>query len=348
MTNRMDGLQLRKEAQRQLTDHEGRLAAQPSADRPYRIPDEVWLFNEGLAWTAGPELLGRDMSAVQQGGDLHAQFESLMDVALQRAHPTRSLLPKFLELECAAPKRIQSFARRWGILGICEHGLPSSHDAAAVGTSAAWLNWCDVAVSAPLDADWICGWEPLSAWRWWARKASATVAIAGLVLRGQIAPLGLWQRAAVHMAPGSQPIRGIHAECPALEYLRLTETRRPQMSEEEQRWRQRAALAWLLDEWLLIGGVRPRCDPGRGGPRISFGGGGLAGSLALQLVQACSSTGAFALCSECGSSYLPSRLPRRDQRNYCPGCKGKKIPERNAARSFRQRERDKESDQHTP
>jgi hypothetical protein len=38
------------------------------------------------------------------------------------------MLSRFVELSEAKPERIRDFARRWGVLSICEHDLPASHN----------------------------------------------------------------------------------------------------------------------------------------------------------------------------------------------------------------------------
>src|SRR5687768_9712967 len=41
-------------------------------------------------------------------------------------HPFEPL-DSFIRLEGTESKEIAGFARKWGVLGICEHGLPSTH-----------------------------------------------------------------------------------------------------------------------------------------------------------------------------------------------------------------------------
>src|ERR1700682_234453 len=38
------------------------------------------------------------------------------------------LLRRFVALTGAKDEKILGFARRWGLLGLCEHGLPSEHN----------------------------------------------------------------------------------------------------------------------------------------------------------------------------------------------------------------------------
>src|SRR5688500_5717260 len=41
---------------------------------------------------------------------------------------TEGILEDFLRLDGEPDKRLLRFARRWGILGLCEHGLPAIHN----------------------------------------------------------------------------------------------------------------------------------------------------------------------------------------------------------------------------
>jgi hypothetical protein len=47
----------------------------------------------------------------------------------------------------------------------------------------------------------------------------------------------------------------------------------------------------------------------------------------------------MAFCSGCGEAYAPDYSRRRGNRTYCEVCRGAKIPERDASRDYRRRER---------
>jgi hypothetical protein len=79
--------------------------------------------------------------------------------------------------------------------------------------------------------------------------------------------------------------------------------------------------AMVLDTWVERGGVKPALFRQNGRRSIRLGGYGLLGALAIQLVfDVCRSDG-LAICTSCGTPYLPARRrPRRDQNPYCPDC----------------------------
>src|SRR6266446_5747425 len=69
------------------------------------VPGIIRLENENLRWNYLPESL-------KSGRQLH---------------PSQGMLEGFLELAQAPDRNIARYAKRWGVLGICEHRLPSSH-----------------------------------------------------------------------------------------------------------------------------------------------------------------------------------------------------------------------------
>ena len=71
--------------------------------------------------------------------------------------------------------------------------------------------------------------------------------------------------------------------------------------------------------------------------------GGLIGALAIQLVFEVCRTDGLAICTSCGTPYLPpKRRPRRDQNPYCTDC-GISAARRDAAARYRLTEKYKEA-----
>src|SRR5262245_3839068 len=50
------------------------------------------------------------------------------DTSSRRPRVTREALIEFTRLYDSPAEEIESFARRYGVLGLCEHGLPSTHE----------------------------------------------------------------------------------------------------------------------------------------------------------------------------------------------------------------------------
>jgi hypothetical protein len=99
---------------------------------------------------------------------------------------------------------------------------------------------------------------------------------------------------------------------------------------------QRQLLGEVLNHWLELAGVRPRLDWSSPKPAVQLGGRGLIGALAVQLLLDCSRTDGLAVCTSCGTPFLPGpRRPRRDRNTYCSDC-GIKAASRDAATRYRQ------------
>ncbi len=114
----------------------------------------------------------------------------------------------------------------------------------------------------------------------------------------------------------------------------LTKAERKRLNDEHLQ-REWDNVASVLDQWAALGDLRPRVRVNGRNPVIRLGG-FLFGALALQLMSALTRTAGFAICSECGAAYVPSRQPRRGQQNYCEGC-GRPAALRHAQRKRRSR-----------
>jgi len=106
---------------------------------------------------------------------------------------------------------------------------------------------------------------------------------------------------------------------------------------------QRRLLGEVLNYWLELAGVRPRLDWSTLKPAVQLGGYGLIGALAVQLLFDCSRTDGLAVCTSCGTPFLPGpRRPRRDRNIYCSDC-GIKAATRDAAARYRQTKKYRET-----
>ena len=106
---------------------------------------------------------------------------------------------------------------------------------------------------------------------------------------------------------------------------------------------QRRLFGEVLNYWLELAGVRPRLDWSTPKPAVQLGGYGLIGALAVQLLFDCSHTDGLAVCTSCGTPFLPGpRRPRRDRNIYCSDC-GIKAASRDAAARYRQTKKYRET-----
>jgi hypothetical protein len=99
---------------------------------------------------------------------------------------------------------------------------------------------------------------------------------------------------------------------------------------------QRLVLSAVINYWLRIADVQPRLTWQTGRPEVVLSGRGLFAALAVQLLFECSRTDGLAVCTSCGTPFLPpARRPRRDHNAYCSDC-GLKAAQRDAAARYRQ------------
>jgi hypothetical protein len=218
--------------------------------------------------------------------------------------PGPGLLEDFVRLADAPPERIERYARRWGVLSICQHGLLSHGPDAGPADQTGLGNECR-----PL------GWpaaprEPLEAWRHCARALQAILSLAARLGRGELGRPEDWQ--ALFPAEPTVPWwrRSVSSE---KSFLALTFT----------------------TQFLDVAQVRPVWLWSEKTPGIRLRSNGLYGALIMQVLLAISRTEGLAVCSGCGFPYAPSRQPRGDQRCYCGDCRRRKIPLRDAARAYR-------------
>lgn len=98
----------------------------------------------------------------------------------------------------------------------------------------------------------------------------------------------------------------------------------------------------LLNALLSLGRVRPWMLPtkdisGRSRPQLVFNGPNLLSYLSLQVCLVVARQSEFALCSHCQMQYTSARAPKSGQRNYCPECRDRGVPWREAQRDRRNR-----------
>jgi hypothetical protein len=123
-----------------------------------------------------------------------ARSESANLTADQLFEPLRS----FIALDGADGKRIARFAQRWGVLGICEHGLPASHNTGVhvYFGSPLWDKTARVEYQKscfPMQLSDGLYSEPLAEWRFWTELANRIVRIGADLQSNQPGKTSDWQ-----------------------------------------------------------------------------------------------------------------------------------------------------------
>ena len=249
------------------------------------------------------------------GGCLHWDVD--FDRPTEEREPGPGMLNEFIALQDADDEQIGAYALRWGTLGICIHGKPSSH--AAFTDGMVFGTWCHLL----REETRLYAWEPLERWRYFSRQAGTILNLAARLHTDQPGRPEDWRQ--VIFPPDGRPVPWW----------------KPSAVRSE-----RIILGYIVSEWMALGDVRPvlTWPASNPEPQVQFGsgaGGGtsLFGSLACQLIFTIARVDGVAVCSGCGRVYIPSRRPRRDQRCYCSGCRVRGVPLRDAQRDCQRRRR---------
>jgi hypothetical protein len=224
----------------------------------------------------------------------------------EKRRPNPNLLFKFIKLRKASPQQIFDFARKWGVLGICKHGLPYTHIPQPT-LETDFKYWCE-----PLETKEGYFWEPIQSWREYASWTYAILKIAVNLHQGKLGDVNDWK-----------VIYGRHPKSPPnLNPLTLD----------------KSLLSALINHWVEISNLRPRFDWSEKGIFVSFDS-NLFGVIASQLLMVISRTQGLGICSNCSQPFIPlNRRPKANQRNYCQQC-GKRAAWRDAKADQRQRQR---------
>ena len=275
-------------------------------------------------------------------------------VRTRRLRP--GLFQRFLDLAEAPAPKIRDYARRWGVLGICKHGLPASHnpDLRHVGqpwtgpkpilmaiamhhrlshqerTTARFIE--DAAEALQPLTERVVGCRPLG---WDERDARLPV---GALAWEPIDPWRLFSRQAHAILKIAERLKDGKVGNAADWQTVYTRSGKSAPWWDQQVDVECLQLARVLNEWVSLGNVRPRISwRSAGSPEIHLVGPNLFSAIALQLTFAVAGSDGVAVCSGCGRAHLPSRRGRTEQRNYCSDCREHGVPLRDAQRDYRRR-----------
>lgn len=264
------------------------------------VPPVVELDGERLVWRFGEKVQPPFKPLVVPGATFVESSRDYWGVKL--VPPGKGVLRQFVGLADASPDRILAYARRWGVLGICDqHGLPGNHPGPRVRDGKVEYCW-------PCGWDGRSGWDPLLAWRQHADDARRILLLASRTRDADApyAPHSDWEQLAIRVnfwlswgnvrpwlvAPG----RGDIAR------LRLV----------------------FASEWQIVNPEFP-----------------LFGVLGMQLAFAVLGERGLIACSYCGNLFEPKRRPRPNQNHPCERC-GRRAMNRENKRRQRERERVRE------
>jgi hypothetical protein len=228
-----------------------------------------------------------------------------------RVEPRRGLLEGFIALSDSSGDAILGFARRWGVLCLCSHGLPITHNpgdlssppfSALARGAAALTQGCRPVrsrLARPDGRSLATSREPLETWRDFAELARLTLDAALCLADSQPVNATLWH-SLLGMSSGAAGDRDL--------------------------------LTFVVRAWLRTTDVRVGFEWDET-PQPTFVAGSLLGAIALEL--AFSTSGEAAVrCASCGTPFFPARRPPKGRRSYCPTCRQEGAPARDAAREY--------------
>jgi hypothetical protein len=239
----------------------------------------------------------------------------------EECSPGPGMLEDFVLLFGKSSEAILAYAKRWGVLGICEeHAFPIGHGCPPrgglkVSLGQAW-KYSDAELLFQQDGD------PVSAWRQFSEAAYAVLAIHAHLNAGQVPDEQLWKLA---LKPGPNPaFSSVLGDVPW--------TAAPWWNRDID---SQFLIKFCINRWMRNSGVLPQLDPKD--LSIRFASAGLFGAIAVQLMLVVSGSQGWVICSnaECHRVYASSRRPKSSQKHYCLECRAARMPKRFADCVFR-------------
>lgn len=259
-------------------------------------PGEVRLLEEGTV--IAPEVLGRVPNTLACPPFPRLEWRPGNP---KESPPIDQCFPEFIRLVDASNVRVLEFARRWGVLGICPHGLPKNH--ARRCEPLQLLEGCSPCWNA---------WEPIAVWRDMAREAAAILDVTAALRAGRPASGQVWRNVTGPRFE-QMPIPGVSWK-----------------SMETDMELQRYVLSTYASRWVKLAGITPhvRWDGDEEAPHAiwtvessqhdDFG--FLFPTIAIQLAAALISPLGPFRCDSCGLAFLRRKRPQSGRRQYCLSC----------------------------
>ncbi|HEX5731512.1 MAG TPA: hypothetical protein VF131_01665 [Blastocatellia bacterium] len=235
------------------------------------------------------------------------------------------VLEDFLGLEGASDDHIVIFAKRWGVLGICEHGLPASHNSMYIpfdGPLAQEIlqkGYRDTCLPVRNSGD--MGYEPLEAWRFWIQQANTIIRLAADLHSNRRGDIKYWQilRYNPHHFEGFLGNNKTPSNPPPVVLGRII-------------------LASYLNGWLQLTGVQPffYWEGHQTFLRLaSWTTDQLLSVLGTQMMLMINRSSGYALCSSCGRPFFLRRGQGISRNVYCDAANcGRKAANRLAQVRF--------------
>jgi hypothetical protein len=263
----------------------------------------------------------------------------------RRVNTRPELLESFVRLAQADPPRILAFAKGFGVLGLCEHGLPS------YGLVSGGPSWhepkCVLSMRACTQGSSSVEWfvESIAGWRHWAKQAGALVHVSNALHQGRLARRAdwraviewgtindLWGGRTIQIDQQSGDVIGAPDPDAVLERIVLVG---PQREAGILAWLQQEELNAWVNAWLRLGRVELSLHWTGDARIVALEGSGLFGSLAVHLLHRVWGSTRVALCRECDMLLPPGR------HFYCDEHGSTQAARRRATRKYQRTEKGK-------
>jgi hypothetical protein len=252
-----------------------------------------------------------------RGGSLVVDVATLPAMVIDvRAQPP--MLEAFVGLSQSRPRAdraVLTYARRWGLLDLCDHQLPNGHDGADVPISLALAGDIRATVQ-PSGCRSFFGTEPVKAWLYWSRQAAAVLGVASRLREGEWGRPQDWIVLASEGPWVTDDLLRPDLRAQLAPFIQLLIDGYP---DEGRRHVERSVVSGAIQAWLGLAQATLQVRWPNAMPEMGFGASGLFGALGLQLLLAVVGARSFAICPGCGDLRAPAR-GRGRPRLYCEPC----------------------------
>jgi hypothetical protein len=258
-----------------------------------------------------------------------------------------TVLEDFVDLAEASDETIRDFAGRWGMLHLCEHGLPAGHVRA--DTKNGCLEVIHTEAESALERVYQ---ESVGDWRRYARRARGLVRVSMNLMSGTGGDAEGWRDVA-GMPQGVEPMTWWKSEasmdplqpCDEFGLLQALVAGDPKTVPLPKRVAflpeaQSGFVVGYINRWVRLKRISPELgwEAGELG-RVEFKA-DLFATIGLQLMRLAGNPHGLATCASCGRIFVPeTRRAAAGRRSFCSRC-GRLAENRLVHREARKRARD--------
>ena len=305
-----------------------KLGKLPPLTENWYVPTRFKIEGDNLYWRDATDMVD---------GVMRADFA--FRVSPDRKTLREKILFGFTRLANASNEEILDYARQWGILGICVHNRPTTHEKGKTVGVLSFYHGCDFAQ----DGDWY--YEPLQVWRDYAQQFRAILSLVA-ALRKENPP----------EEDPDKPRRNTREKIGSRENWEIVfrECRKdaqnnPTLGADNFAgftpisggW---MALEFVINNWIFLTNIQPKFWwwDGRSGVSLgnSLNGWGLLPILVVQMLLEANNTIDLALCSGCNQPFLLRRGQSVRRNSYCDDCRAKAVPQKEALKRYQNKKRD--------